>query len=88
VREKVQKVGEGNRDIAAQNLELEPKLEEKRALLLERCNELNRLREDYDKKYSDLSTCSSIRNSCHCSLIMRSAEIDFSHGNKRDQISQ
>ena len=51
----MQRIREGNRDIAAQNLELEPKLEAKKDVLLERCKELNQLREDYDKKYLDLS---------------------------------
>ena len=55
MREKVQKIRDSNCEIAVKNLDFEPKLEEKRTLLVERCNELKRLQEEYDKKYLELS---------------------------------
>ena len=56
-RERTQKVRESNREIATKNLKLEPKLEEARTVLVEKCVQLSVLRDEYDKKYTQLREC-------------------------------
>ena len=62
VREKIQKIRDSNRDLAVKNLELEPKLEEVKTQLVERCVQLRLLREEYDKNFMKLSECRLYRD--------------------------
>lgn len=54
VREKSQKIRDTNKELAINNLELEPKLSELKTQLLERTSELTALKEEYDKKILEL----------------------------------
>lgn len=54
-RERVQKLRETNQALAIQNVELEPKFNEAKTELREKAIELNSLKEEYDKKFMELS---------------------------------
>lgn len=55
MREKSQSIRDTNKELAINNLELEPKLSELKTQLLERTSELTTLKEEYDKKILELS---------------------------------
>ncbi len=55
VREKSQQIRDGNKALAGNNLELEPKFSELKGELLEKTRELGVLKEEYDKRLLELS---------------------------------
>lgn len=54
VREKSQQIRDGNKALAGNNLELEPKFSELKGELLEKTRELGVLKEEYDKRLLEL----------------------------------
>lgn len=55
VREKSQQIRDTNKDLAGRNVEMEPKFEEVKSELLEKTSELNEVKEEYDKRFMELS---------------------------------
>lgn len=54
-RAKTQQIRDANKELAVQNVELEPKFTDIKKELLERTSELHVLKEEYDKRILELS---------------------------------